>query len=52
MFWDSLTRNRTDGALIRVIAPVNATESEAVAEAQLIEFVNAATRHMGPFVPS
>jgi EpsI family protein len=42
IFWDSLTRNRTDGAMVRVTVPVgNATELDA-ADLQAAEFIRAA----------
>jgi len=29
MIWDSMTRNRTDGSLVRIIVPVSGTPEEA-----------------------
>jgi EpsI family protein len=43
-FWDALTRQRTDGALVRVITPVYRNEKIDNAEARLQEF----TRHIVP----
>jgi exosortase D (VPLPA-CTERM-specific) len=51
MFWDSLTRNRTDGALIRLIVPLNSAESEAHAEAELTQFATAASRQLDAYIP-
>jgi exosortase D (VPLPA-CTERM-specific) len=51
MFWDSLTRNRTDGALVRMIVPLSAADSEAEIEGQLVEFAAAAAKHLDSFVP-
>lgn len=38
-FWDALTRQRTDGALVRVITPVYEAEGLEKAEERLQEFV-------------
>lgn len=50
-FWDALTKRRTDGALVRLITPVYASEDPRDAEARLKEF----TRHIVPvldgFIP-
>jgi len=39
MFWDSLTRNRTDGSLIRLTAIVMPGEDEDAADKRLEEFI-------------
>ncbi len=52
MFWDSLTRNRTDGALVRLTVPLSATDSVATIESQLVEFADAAARRLDAYVPS
>ena len=50
-FWDALTRQRTDGALVRLITPVYPDEKPEYADARLQEF----TRHIVPvldgFIP-
>jgi EpsI family protein len=51
MFWDSLTRNRTDGALVRFTMPLSATESEEEADRALTEFAAAAIVPLDAFVP-
>lgn len=51
MFWDSLTRNRTDGALVRLIVPVTATDSLTAVESQLVEFAGAASRQLDAYIP-
>jgi exosortase D (VPLPA-CTERM-specific) len=38
IFWDSLTRNRSDGALVRLVTPVERGEDIDVAEKRLTEF--------------
>lgn len=40
-FWDGLTRNRTDGALVRVMTPLPAGTSVEEADRQLAEFIRA-----------
>ena len=37
-FWDALTRQRTDGALVRIITPVYPQETIQEAEARLQKF--------------
>ncbi len=50
-FWDALTRQRTDGALVRVIALVRPDESPAEAEKWLQSFVRRVTPVLGEFLP-
>ncbi len=38
LFWDSLTRNRSDGALVRLVTPVGEGESSSTADADLARF--------------
>jgi exosortase D (VPLPA-CTERM-specific) len=51
LFWDSLTRHRSDGAMVRVTIPVLEGESIAAAETQLTNFVRAAVPKLVPYVP-
>ena len=51
LFWDGLTRNRTDGALVRVVAPVGPGSSEASVEAQMTQFLALAEPRLSRFVP-
>ncbi|MCX7888543.1 MAG: VPLPA-CTERM-specific exosortase XrtD [Rhodobacteraceae bacterium] len=48
---DSLTRGRTDGALIRFITPIRPGETEDDAEARLLRFMPLALGPMPRFVP-
>lgn len=50
-FWDALTRQRTDGALVRVITALGENEPVEAAEARLREFAGAAGRELGAFLP-
>ena len=49
---DGLLENRTDGALVRVITPVQELDVEGAADRRLVEFVSAIYPRLGKFVPS
>jgi len=51
LFWDSLTRHRTDGALIRLVTPVIASESIAASDARLQQFAADIVPKLAPYVP-
>jgi exosortase D (VPLPA-CTERM-specific) len=48
---DAVLRNRTDGALVRVMTDVGPNEDMRAADARLVRFVSAAAPKLGPFVP-
>ena len=50
-FWDALTRQRTDGALVRLLTTVNAREQPAAAEARLQAFIRQAGPRLNAFLP-
>lgn len=50
-FWDALTRQRTDGALIRIITPVYPEEDEKDAEARLQTFTRMIVPVARDFIP-
>ena len=50
-FWDALTRQRTDGALVRVITPVYKDERLSNAEKRLQSFVQEVTPVLNQFIP-
>ena len=50
-FWDALTRQRTDGALVRLITPVYPNEDVAQAEARLTAFTQAIVPVLSEFLP-
>jgi hypothetical protein len=50
-FWDSLTRQRTDGALVRVITPVMQGEKLNDAEMRLQGFVGQVLPVLGEYIP-
>ena len=47
MLADAIRYNRTDGALVRVITPISASEQVADARARVVSF----TAHMTPYLP-
>jgi EpsI family protein len=51
LFWDSLTRNRTDGALVRLITPVSANARTDGADGVLREFALAAEPRLQAYLP-
>ena len=51
IFWDSLTRQRTDGALVRIITALPEGEDLAVADERLAEFTRRALPQLGRHVP-
>ena len=50
-FWDSLTRQRTDGALVRLITPIYKSEELADAETRLREFTRDIVPVLDEFIP-
>jgi exosortase D (VPLPA-CTERM-specific) len=52
IFWDSLTRNRTDGAMLRLTSPVFAGQSEADADRALEDFARQLVPALRPYIPS
>jgi EpsI family protein len=51
LFWDALTRNRTDGALIRLTSMVQPGEEIEDAETRLREFASVALDPLTTYVP-
>jgi len=50
-FWDALTRQRTDGAMVRVITPVHGLEELEEAEKRLQEFTREIVPVLGEYIP-
>jgi exosortase D (VPLPA-CTERM-specific) len=50
-FWDALTRQRTDGALVRVITPVYGFEEVEAAERRLQDFVGDIVPVLREYIP-
>ena len=53
IFWDALTRNRTDGALVRLVTPVDdSPDGFDAADQRLAEFAATMQPKMTPYFPS
>ena len=50
-FWDALTKQRTDGALVRLITPVSESEELKQADARLQEFTRLIVPMLGEYIP-
>jgi EpsI family protein len=51
LFWDALTRNRTDGALIRMVTPVAYGQTPEEADARLTHFAKTAVVELERYLP-
>lgn len=51
LFWDALTRNRTDGALVRFTTVIAPDENLETAEGRLTRFMKNATPLLDQFIP-
>jgi len=51
LLWDAMTRNRTDGALVRLVAAVTPQEGEAAAERRLVSFAGAVRPLLTKYIP-
>jgi exosortase D (VPLPA-CTERM-specific) len=51
LFWDALTRNRSDGALVRLTAYVKPGGDLEAADKQLVEFTQAVAPKLPAFIP-
>jgi exosortase D (VPLPA-CTERM-specific) len=51
LFWDALTRHRTDGAMIRLITPLPAASSEAEADRRMTELVGQFAPRLRAYIP-
>ncbi|HET6553594.1 MAG TPA: VPLPA-CTERM-specific exosortase XrtD [Dyella sp.] len=51
LFWDALTRNRSDGALVRLIVPLTRSQDPASADRELQAFLKLATPDLNRYVP-
>jgi exosortase D (VPLPA-CTERM-specific) len=52
LFWDALTKNRTDGALVRLTTSVPAGSDPAEADAALTSFAQAAAGQLQQYIPN
>ena len=51
LFWDALTLNRTDGALVRVTTDIQPGEDPAIADKRLSLFAQSMMPKLSQFVP-
>ena len=51
LFWDSLTRRRSDGSLVRIISPVLENEGLEKVESRINDFLRAIQPIMAEFIP-
>lgn len=51
LFWDSLKRNRTDGALVRIVAPLPRTATEAEVDAEMQHFAANVEPQLSHYIP-
>jgi EpsI family protein len=51
LFWDALVRQRSDGALIRLTAPLLHGEDETAVDRRLQQFASLVQPMMSAFVP-
>jgi exosortase D (VPLPA-CTERM-specific) len=51
LFWDSLTRQRADGALVRLVSVVNADETEAIVDGRLQTVAGLVSPILARYVP-
>jgi EpsI family protein len=51
LFWDLLTRRRSDGALVRLTVPLARGQSADAADRQLVEFLRQVTPVLERYVP-
>jgi EpsI family protein len=52
IFWDALTKHRTDGAMVRLVAPLSVGNREADADRRLTEFALQIAPQLTRFVPN
>jgi EpsI family protein len=52
LFKDAITKNRTDGALVRLVTPLYPGEAEDVADARLRSFIDDLAPRLKAYLPS
>jgi hypothetical protein len=52
LFWDALTRHRTDGALVRFVTPFPAGAQEAEADARILGLAARIEPTLSRYVPN
>jgi len=51
LLWDAVTRNRTDGALVRLTTPIAPTESWSAGDARLSDLARSVSGELDPYIP-
>ena len=51
LFWDGLSRGRTDGALVRIVSLVGPGETEDIVDQRLLRFVSTIEPELNRYVP-
>jgi exosortase D (VPLPA-CTERM-specific) len=51
LFWDALSRGRTDGALVRIVSLVGPGETEDIVDQRLLRFVSTFEAELARYVP-
>jgi EpsI family protein len=51
LFWDGLSRGRTDGALVRIVSMVGPGETEDIVDQRLLRFVSTIEPELNRYVP-
>lgn len=51
LFWDLVTRQRSDGALVRLVTPIRPGEAPAAADARLTSFAGQLVPRLPAFIP-
>lgn len=51
LFWDALSRGRTDGALVRIASLVGPGETEDIVDQRLLQFVATIDPELARYVP-
>jgi exosortase D (VPLPA-CTERM-specific) len=52
LFWDALTRRRTDGALVRFVAPIPAGGDESAADRTILALANKIVPALNRYIPN
>ena len=51
IFWDAMTKNRTDGAMVRLITDIKPGEDFADADRRLSDFIKKLNPHLSAYIP-
>jgi hypothetical protein len=51
LFWDGLSRGRTDGALVRIASLIGPGETEDIVDQRLLRFVSTIEPELNRYVP-